>query len=142
MRKTAMMALRDSERASLGKHFNIIGASFVFVYPFPFTHFSRRFVSFCTLNYVPPLPVSFLSSNTLPIIRHSAFPGVAEYFSSGENYFFSLKNQQQQQKNSPKKQHQDFAPFLFQGVSAARSAITFQNCFHRHFLKTDYQIKC
>lgn len=91
MRKTAMMALRDSERASLGKHFNIIGASFVFVYPFPFTHFSRRLVSFCTYNYVTPLPVSFLSSNTLPIIRHSAFPGVAEYFSSGENYFFSLK---------------------------------------------------
>lgn len=39
MRKTVMMALRDSERASLGKHFNIIVAFFVFVYPFPFTHF-------------------------------------------------------------------------------------------------------
>lgn len=99
MRKTVMMALRDSERASLGKHFNIIGASFVFVYPFPFTHFSRRLVSFCTLNYVPPLPVSFLSSNTLPIIRHSAFPGVAEYFSSGENYFFSLKRPQTSNNN-------------------------------------------
>lgn len=75
---------------------------------------------------------SFVSSNTLPLIRHSAFHRVAECFSSDENYFVFFK----------KTWHQDFAPFWFQVISAAWSAITFQNCFHRHFLKTDYQIKC
>lgn len=91
----------------------------MFVCPFPVAHFSCGAVSLCSYKYTNPSSGSFVSSNMLLLIRHSAFHAVAECFSSGENYFvFFLK-----------KWHQDFAPFLFQGISAARSAITFKTVF-------------
>lgn len=132
-----MMALRDSERVSLGKHYNTIVASFLFVYLFPFTHFSCRLISFCTQNYVTPLPVNFVSSNTLPIIRHSAFPGVAEYFSSGESYFIFLKKNKQKTPKTMKTFSQKMAPgvctFLISGNVCSQISYFFPKLFSQAF---------
>lgn len=102
-----MMALRDSGRAQLGKHFITALASSVFVYYFPFSHFQCRTISFCSYKYRNPSAGSIVSSNTLHSIRHSTFhrqnafllvrtilfyfkkhQGIALFFS----YYFVLRN--------------------------------------------------
>lgn len=118
-----MMALRDSERAWLGKHFITVAASSVFVYPFPFTHFSCRAISFCSYKYMNPSSGSFVSSNTLPLIRHSAFRGVAECFCSGENYFVSFK----------KTPAPGFCTFLISGTICSQISYYFPKLFSQAF---------
>lgn len=65
----------------------------MFDYPFPFTHFSCRAISFCSYKYTNPSSGSFVSANTLPLIRRFPFHGVGEYFSPGEKYFVFLKKE-------------------------------------------------
>lgn len=105
----------------------------MFDYPFPFTHFSCRAISFCSYKYTNPSSGSFVSANTLPLIRRFPFHGVGEYFSPGEKYFVFLK----------KEMAAGFYTFLISRDICSPISYYFPKLFSQAFPEDRlYQLKC